>query len=155
MANTRYVAYTDLGPGHESGALVDPADFGGEESDNFKYLLEHGNILPVSHPSAAIAMGANPNVSDADDVSAAKDAQIEELKAQLAVLEAAQADRQSAESKDKAAADKSTDASMKADLKEADKAPTTGVSGSNPASTPSAPSGGAGTSSSGPSKPAS
>jgi hypothetical protein len=100
---TKYIAYTDLGPGRESGTPVDPEDFGGEKSDDFQYLLEHGNILPVNHPSAAVAMGGAPEV---ETLVADRDAEIASLKEQVAKLQA-----------EKDEANKSIDGSMKADVK--------------------------------------
>ena len=90
MATIKYVAYTDLGPDLPSGATVNPAAFGGEESDDFKYLLDHGNVLPVSHPSAAIAMGSSPEI---EDNSAAHQAEVDALKARIAELEASKTEK--------------------------------------------------------------
>ncbi len=41
---TNYVAYSDLGKG--SGAPVDPADYGGVDSQEFQYLLARRVVLP-------------------------------------------------------------------------------------------------------------
>src|SRR6266568_7718670 len=96
---TQYVAYTDLGGG--SGAPVDPDDHGGEDSDNFQYMLERRTVVPLSDPDAAIAMGRQPDttLASAEDL-AAKDAELESLRARVVELEAAKA------AADKAAADK-------------------------------------------------
>jgi hypothetical protein len=52
MAKTpRYVAYSELA-NHKPGAEVDPADFGGVDSDDFRYMLEHRTIVPMGDPDA-------------------------------------------------------------------------------------------------------
>lgn len=48
---TRYVAYSNLA-NHKSGAEVDPADFGGEDSEDFQYMLERRTIVPLGDPDA-------------------------------------------------------------------------------------------------------
>lgn len=106
MAKIKYVAYTDLGPGQESGTTVNPEDFGGEESADFRYYLEHGNIVPVTHPAAAIAMGEAPEV---EDTTATQAAEIDILKARIAELEQAKMDAEAA----KAAAEKAASAPVK------------------------------------------
>ena len=47
---TQYVAYADLGKG--TGAPVDPEDHGGEDSPDWKYLVEHRIIVPAGDPDA-------------------------------------------------------------------------------------------------------
>jgi hypothetical protein len=52
MAKTpRYVAYSNLA-NHKPGAEVNPDDFGGADSDDFKYMLEHRTIVPMGDPDA-------------------------------------------------------------------------------------------------------
>lgn len=52
MAKTpRYVAYSNLA-NHKSGAEVNPDDFGGVDSEDFRYMLEHRTIVPRGDPDA-------------------------------------------------------------------------------------------------------
>ena len=92
MADTKqkkaqYVAYVDLGNG--VGAKVNPDEHGGEDSDDFQYMLERRTVVPISHPDAAIAMGQSPGGAGA--LADERDAEIEALRAKIAELEAAQA----------------------------------------------------------------
>jgi hypothetical protein len=82
----RYVAYTNLNAKNPSGSYVDPDDYGGLDSEEFNYLLEHENVVPLGHPAASIAMGEAP-----EDTSTASDAEeVARLRARVAELEAAQ-----------------------------------------------------------------
>jgi hypothetical protein len=52
MAKTqKFVAYSNL-TNHKSGAPVDPEDFGGVDSADFRYMLEHRTVVPVGDPDA-------------------------------------------------------------------------------------------------------
>jgi hypothetical protein len=84
-AKQKYVAYADLGKG--SGVFVNPEDHGGEDSEDFQYMLEHRSVVPLGDPDAAIAMGKAPE----EAVDTAKDDEIAALKAKIADLEAEQA----------------------------------------------------------------
>lgn len=85
MASTKFVAYTDLGAG--SGALVDPEEYGGVDSENFQYMLTHRAVVPISDPDAAVAMGKAAEVElPPDEV-----AELARLRARVAELEAEQA----------------------------------------------------------------
>lgn len=86
MGDTKYVAYTDLGEG--SGAPVDPEVHGGEGSDNWKYLLEHGAVVPISDPSAAVVSDG----AGAQHAAAAQQDEIDRLRARVKELEQAQKD---------------------------------------------------------------
>jgi hypothetical protein len=84
---TRWVTYTDMGQG--SGAMVNPDDHGGEDSDNFKYLVEHGAIVSVNDPAASVVMGKSEE-SAADMTAEARARELEQLRARVAELETAQ-----------------------------------------------------------------
>src|SRR5712691_2559710 len=86
---TKYVAYSDLGSNGASGSFVDPDDFGGEDSDNFQYMLDHRSIVPLGDPDAAIAMGSAGAVAAADEEAAVREAEMVALRARIAELEAA------------------------------------------------------------------
>jgi hypothetical protein len=80
----QYVAYVDMGNG--VGSKVDPEDHGGEDSDDFQYMLERRTVVPIGDPDASIAMGKAPEAA-ADE----KDAELAALRARVAELEAAAA----------------------------------------------------------------
>jgi hypothetical protein len=50
MAKTRWVAYSNLGNG--SGAEVNPDDFGGLDSENWRYMVERRTVVPMGDPDA-------------------------------------------------------------------------------------------------------
>jgi hypothetical protein len=117
-----YVAYADLG-GRGSGAPVDPDEYGGVDSEDFKYMLERRTVLPLGDPDVPAppdeianspAHVAKTKKSQAEDAQATAD----RLKAEYeAAQKAADEAKQS-----------SVDDSMKTDTAEAkaDKAdPTT------------------------------
>jgi len=83
---TKYVAYTNLGPGRESGTILNPDDFGGESSDGFQDMLRARTVVPLGDPDAAIAMGQNPDALATDDE---KDKELEAARKKVKELEAA------------------------------------------------------------------
>lgn len=92
----RWVAYTDLGSG--SGSFVDPEDHGGEESDNWKYMVDHRVVVPLGDPDAAIVMGSEAAVAAADEEKAAQEAEVQALKDRIKELEDEAAAAKKAES---------------------------------------------------------
>lgn len=122
---TKYVAYTNLGEGQETGTFVDPKNYGGEDSDNFQYMLARRSVVPISDPDAAIAMGKAAE----DGVPDEREEELAELRARVAELEAekAAAAKDAADSADKSG-DKSADKSG-----ESAKTPSTPATPSKPA----------------------
>jgi hypothetical protein len=69
MAKTpKFVAYSNL-TNHKSGAPVDPEDFGGIDSEQFRYMLEHRTVVPLGDPDAP-APPDEEDDNDEDDQSA-------------------------------------------------------------------------------------
>lgn len=90
-AKQRWVAYSDLGPNGASGSFVDPDNHGGVDSDNWKYMVDHRVVLPLGDPDAALVMGSAGAVAAADAESAARDEEMQALKARIKELEDAAA----------------------------------------------------------------